>query len=451
MIVTKMAIPRRTMLRGIGATLALPLLDSMVPALSAIAATPARSPLRLGVVYVPNGMVMQEWTPAAEGANFEFGAAMKALEPFRDRLLVLTGLASTPPASAPNGAGVHARASTRFLTDIPPKRSDTSEVQAGVSVDQLIAKELGRQTELASLELAIEGRDLAGSCDIGFSCAYTNTVSWRGPKTPLPMENDPRIVFERMFGGSDSTDRSARLAQIAADKSILDSVTERINQFQRHIGARDRAKLTEYLEAVRDIERRIQKAEEQGTRELPVVEQPGGIPASFEEHAKLMFDLQVLAYQTDLTRVITFMLGRELSGRTFPELGVVESHHATSHHQENPVKIANLLKIKAFYSTLVAYYLNKLRSTPDGDGSLLDHMLILYGGGMGDSNLHAPGNLPVLIAGGAGGRIRTGRHVKHEAGTPIANLHLSLLDMFGVPTVERIGDSSGRLERLSDL
>jgi hypothetical protein len=364
---------------------------------------------------------------------------------------VLSGLASTPPASAPNGAGVHARASTRFLTNIPPKRSDTSEVLAGVSIDQLLARELGRQTQLASLELAIEGRDLAGSCDIGFSCAYTNTIAWRGANTPLPMENDPRVVFERMFGGSDSTDRRARAAQIAADKSLLDSIGERIDEFGRRLGARDRAKLTEYLDAVRDIERRIQKAEEQSSRELPAVDQPGGIPVSFEDHARLMFDLQLLAYQTDLTRVITFMFGRELSGRTFPELGVVESHHATSHHQEDSRKIANLLKIKVHFSTLFGQYLEKLRTTPDGDGSLLDHMMIVYGAGMGDSNQHAPGNLPLLIAGGTGGRIRTGRHVKYETATPLANLHLSLLDVFGVGGVDRMGDSTGRLGRLTDL
>lgn len=265
------------------------------------------------------------------------------------------------------------------------------------------------------------------------------------------MENDPRIVFERMFGGSRSTDRKARLAQIEADKSMLDSVTERVAEFNRRMGARDRAKVAEYLEAVRDIERRIQKAEEQSSKELPVVEQPGGIPASFEDHARLMFDMQVLAYQTDLTRVITFMLGRELSGRTFPEIGVVESHHATSHHQDNPAKIANLLKIKTLHSTLFGYDLEKLKSTPDGDGSLLDHVLILYGSGMGDSNQHAPTNLAVLIAGGAAGRIKSGRHVKYAAGTPLANLHLSVLDVFGVPTVERMGDSTGRLEQLSAL
>jgi hypothetical protein len=444
-----MHLSRRFVLRGLGATLALPLLDSMVPALTAAAQAPARPPLRFGVVYVPNGMVMQEWTPAQDGANFAFPAAMKPLEPFRDKLTVLSGLANNPPPAAATGAGVHARASTRFLTNIPPKRSDTSAVEAGVSVDQLIAQALGNETQLASLEVAIEGRDLAGSCDIGFSCAYTNTISWRGASTALPMENDPRVLFERMFGGSGSTDRAARAAQIATDRSILDSVRDRVATLQGRIGAKDRAKLGEYLEAVRDIERRIRKAEEQSDRELPLVERPRGVPASFEEHAKLMFDLQLLAYETDLTRVITFMLGRELSGRTFPELGVTESHHATSHHQENKGKIANLLKIKVHHAALFAYYLEKLQATPDGDGTLLDNMLILYGAGMGDSNLHAPGNLPVMIAGGAAGRIRTGRHVRYKPGTPMANLHLRVLDIFGVHTERFGGDSTGPIEQLT--
>ena len=449
MIVTRMALPRRTVLRGLGATLALPLLDSMVPAFTPTAYTAAKPTLRFGVVYVPNGMVMQEWTPPEEGSTFAFPAAIKPLEPFRDRLTLLSGLANSLPPSAPNGAGVHARASTRFLTNIPPKRSDTSEVEAGISVDQLIAQQSGDHTQLASLEVAIEGRDLAGSCDIGFSCAYTNTIAWRGSKTPLPMENDPRIVFERMFGGSRSTDRAARAAQIAADRSILDSVKDRIAHLQGRIGARDRGKLGEYLDAVRDIERRIRTAEEQSDRELPLVERPRGVPALFEEHAKLMFDLQLLAYQTDLTRVITFMLGRELSGRTFPELGVAESHHATSHHQDNKGKIANLLKIKVHHTALFAYYLDKLNATADGDGTLLDHTLLLYGAGMGDSNLHAPTNLPVLIAGGAAGHIKTGVHIKYDAGTPMANLHLRLLDIFGIRTVDRLGDSTGPIEHLT--
>jgi hypothetical protein len=449
MIITKKAIARRTVLRGLGASLALPLLDSMVPAMIAAAETAAKPVMRLGVVYVPNGMVMKQWTPTADGTAFEYPSILKPFEPYRDQLTVLTGLNSTPPPNALNAAGVHARASTRFLTDIPPKRSDTSEVSAGISMDQLIARQLGRDTQLASLEIAIEGRDLAGSCDIGFSCAYTNTIAWRGPTTPLPMENDPRALFERMFGDSGSTDRGVRLARMQADKSILDSVTDRIGRLQQRIGRRDRAKLSEYLEAVRDIERRIQRAEEQSGRELPTVDQPAGVPASFEEHAKLLFDLQVLAYQTDLTRVITFMLGRELSGRTFPELGVSEGHHATSHHQEDPVKLANLERIKIFHSTLFAYYLDKLRATPDGDGSLLDHLLIIYGAGMADSNLHATTDLPLILAGGASGAIKGGRHFKYAPATPLANLHLTMLDMFGVPTVDRVGDSTGRLEHLT--
>jgi len=450
MIIFKKALPRRAVLRGIGTTLALPLLDAMIPALTADEHTVAKPVRRLGVVYIPNGMVMAKWTPAREGAGFEMPETLRPLEPFRDKLLVLSGLNSAPPP-LDSGAGVHARASTRFLTAVPPKRSDTSAVEAGVSLDQLAAAAFGAKTQLASLELAIEGRDLVGSCDIGFSCAYTNTVAWRGPSTPLPMENDPRVVFERMFGGSESTDRSAREAQIRTNRSILDSVGARIGDFQRGIGTRDRAKLTEYLDAVRDIERRIQNAEQQSARELPVVEQPAGVPATFEAHAKLMFDLQLLAYQTDLTRVITFMMGRELSGRTFPQIGVVESHHATSHHQGDPVKLANLQKIKAHHAELFAYYVERLHATRDGDGSLLDHVTILFGAGMSDSNAHSGINLPVAIVGGASGEIKGGRHLKYPAGTPMGNLLITLLDKLGVPPVERMGDSTGRLERLSDV
>ena len=449
MIITKKALPRRSVLRGIGTTLALPLLDSMVPALTAFDKTAAQPVRRLGVVYIPNGLVMPKWTPSMVGAGFEMPETLKPLEPFRDRLLVLSGLSNTPPLD--NGAGVHARASTRFLTAVPPKRSDTSAVEAGVSMDQLAAAALGSKTQLASLEVAIEGRELAGSCDIGFSCAYTNTLSWRGPKTPLPMENDPRALFERMFGGSESTDREARLAQIHADRSILDSVSSRIGDFRRGIGSKDRAKLEEYLDAVRDIERRIQNAEQQNDHELPTVTQPAGIPATFEEHAKLMFDLQLLAYQTDLTRVITFMMGRELSGRTFPQIGVIESHHATSHHSNDPVKLANLHKIKAHHAELFAYYVGRLHATPDGDGSLLDHVMILFGCGMSDSNAHAGINLPVSLVGGGSGQLKGGRHVKYPLGTPMANLLLTLLDKLDVPTIERMGDSTGRVEHLTEI
>ncbi len=451
MIITKKAIPRRTVLRGVGATLALPLLDSMIPAFAGAAHAAATPVRRFGVVYVPNGMVMKSFTPEAEGAAFELTPILKPLEPFRNQLLVLSGLSSRPPVGGLAGAasGVHARASTRFLTDVPPKRGQGMEIEAGVSVDQIAAKALAQYTQLASLEVALEGRDLAGSCDVGYSCAYTNTIAWRSATTPLPMENDPRAVFERLFGDSGTTDPAARVARIKKDRSILDSVTERVNRLHQRIGSRDRAKLGEYLEAVRDVERRISKAEEQGGGELPLVDQPAGIPATFEEHSKLMIDMQVLAYQTDLTRVITFMIGRELSSRTYPQLGVSESHHPISHHLNDPAKLASLAKINTHHVAQFAYYLEKLRSTPDGDGSLLDHVLLVYGAGMADSNMHAPNGLPVILAGGGAGQLKGGRHIKYPADTPLANLHLTILDKLGVPTVENIGDSSGKLEHLS--
>jgi hypothetical protein len=450
-IISNKAIPRRTILRGIGASLALPFLDSMVPAFGAAASAAARPVRRFGVVYVPNGMVMKNWTPEAEGTAFELTPILKPLEPFRDDLLVLTGLSSNPPVGGLGGAaaGVHARASTRFLTDVPPKRGQGLEIEAGVSVDQLAAQELGQYTQLASLELALEGRDLTGSCDVGYSCAYTNTIAWRSATTPLPMENDPRAVFERLFGDSGTTDPAARLARIQNDRSILDAVTERVARLQKRIGSRDRAKLGEYLEAVRDVERRIRKAEEQSSQELPLVEQPAGVPATFEQHAALMFDLQVLAYQSDLTRVATIMLGRELSSRTYPQLGVSEAHHPISHHLNDPGKLTSLAKINTHHVNQFAYYLEKLRTTPDGDGSLLDHTIIMYGAGMADSNLHAPNGLPLLLVGGGSGALKGGRHLKYPLDTPLANLHLTLLDKLGVSTVERIGDSTGKVEHLS--
>ena len=451
MIITNKSISRRTVLRGIGTTLALPLLDSMIPAFGPAARAAALPVRRFGVVYVPNGMVMKNWTPEAEGAAFELTPIMKPLEAFRDQMLVVSGLSSNPPIGGFAGAasGVHARASTRFLTDVPPKRDQGVEIEAGISVDQLAARELGQYTQLASLELALEGRELAGSCDVGYSCAYTNTIAWRSARTPLPMENDPRAVFERLFGDSGSTDPSARRARIEADRSILDAVTKRVAGLQKRVGTRDSSKLSEYLDAVRDVERRIQKAEEQSNQQLPLVDEPAGVPATFEEHAKLMFDLQVLAYQTDLTRVITFMIGRDLSGRTYPQIGVSESHHPISHHLNDPAKLTSLTKINTYHALHFAYYLEKLRSTPDGDGSLLDHMIIMYGAGMADSNLHAPNGLPLMLIGGGSGALKGGRHIKYQLDTPVANLHLTLLDKLGVATVDRIGDSTGKVEHLS--
>ena len=450
MIVAKKSLGRRTVLRGMGAALSLPLLDAMVPALTAFQKTAAKPVNRFGTVYVPNGIMMAQWTPSAEGAAFEFTPTLKPLEPFGDRLLVLSGLNSTPPAKQAGAVGVHARASTRFLTDVPPKVTNGSDLEAGISMDQIAAKELGKHTQLASLELGLESTESAASCDNGFNCVYTSTISWRGSTTPLPTENNPRQVFERMFGDAASTDPAVRLARIQQQRSILDSVTQRIARLGQTVGSGDRAKLDEYFEAIRDVERRIQNAERQSATELPVVDQPPGIPASFEEHAKLMYDLYALAWQCDMTRVITFMIAHEFSGRTYPEIGVPDAHHPISHHQNDPGRLAKLAKINHYHVTLFASFLNKLQSTPDGDGSLLDHAMIIYGAGMSDSNAHDPRNLPILLAGGGAGRLKGGSHLRFPKDTPLANLHVTLLDKLGVH-VEKLGDSAGELSELSTV
>ena len=442
MIITRKAIPRRTMLRGLGATLALPLLDGMIPALTAQARTAAAPINRFGVMYVVNGMIMESWTPAAEGAAYELTPTLAALAPHRDRFSVLSGLACVPSPGRPGGA--HAKASTRFLTDVSPPTSETW-LDAGVSVDQLLAREAGRHTQLASLELAIESGETAGACDVGFACAYTNTISWRSANTPLPTENNPRVVFERLFGDSGSTDPKARRARIEQDRSVLDSVIQEAGALKGSLGPGDGAKLVEYLDAIRDVERRIQRAEEQSGRELPVVDHPAGVPDSFDEHVRLMCDLQVLAYQADLTRVVTFMLGREFSGVTFPQIGVTDAHHPITHHQQEPEKIVKVAKINAYQVTKFAYLMDRLQATPDGDGTLLDHVTLIYGTGMGDCNAHDPRSIPLLLAGGGAGHLKGGRHIRYPKETPLANLHLTLLDKFGVK-LDRIGDSTGRLD-----
>ncbi|MCY4662034.1 MAG: DUF1552 domain-containing protein [Acidobacteria bacterium] len=443
MMITKKALPRRTVLRGLGATVALPLLDGMVPALSAIGRTAARPAVRFGAVYVPNGMVMQNWTPAAMGAGFELTPTLTPLAPFRDRLLVLSGLNSTPPPGINGGA--HSRASTKFLTAEHPGAWNPN----AVSMDQIAARELGRHTPVASLELGLEGANFAGSCDSGgFSCAFSYTIAWASGSTPLPMEHNPRAVFERLFGDNDSTDPAARRARREAQRSILDSVQEDVARLGRELGVGDRRKVGAYLDAVRDVERRIAIAERQGDDDLPLLERPMGVPASFAEHAGLMYDLQLLAWQTDRTRVTTFMSGHELSGRTYREIDVPDAHHPLSHHRNVPESLAKLTKINTYHTTLFASFLEKLASTPDGDGSLLDHAMILYGAGMSDSNAHSPYNLPVLLAGGGAGQLRGGRHLVYPSGTPLANLHVSLLDKLGVD-VDRIGDSTGALPRLA--
>ena len=441
MIILKKKLSRRTMLRGIGASLALPLLDSMTPAL---ANTGPQTVSRLGVVYVPNGMAMKAWTPAAEGADFELTRILQPMAAYRDRMLVLTGLNGVP-----SNAGVHASASTRFLTGVTPARTE-NDLQAAVSIDQLVARRFGQETQLGSLELALDENDVFGSCDIGFSCMYTSTIAWRDANTPLPMETNPRLVFERLFGDIGTTDPQVRLQRIRKDRSLLDSLTERVAELNREVGAGDRARLDQYLDAVRDVERRIQMAEEQSGRDLPEVTQPSGVPDTYEEHAKLMFDLQVLAYQTDLTRVITFMMGRELSGRTYAEIGVPDSHHPTSHHRDDPVLYEKIIKINEFHTGLFAWYLDKLDATPDGEGSLLDNMLMLYGAGMSDSNQHDNRGLPLVLFGGGSGKLRGGRHIRYPEGTPVSNLHLTMLDKMGMP-VDRLSNSTGPLELLSEV
>ena len=373
----------------------------MVPALVAARKTVANPIVRLGAIYLPNGMSMDSWTPAQAGSEFEFSPTLMPLLPRRDRVLVVSGLRNSAADPGPGeiATGPHSRGPAAWLSGVHSKKMDGTDVRAGITIDQIAARELGIHTQLASLELSLESTEMLGSCDIGYSCAYQSTVSWRSPTVPLPMENDPRAVFERMFGG-DTTDPQERLARTRKERSILDSVSTQVRGLQRQLGPNDGAKLGEYLDAVRDVERRIQKAEEQSDREFPVVEQPIGTPATFEEYCKLMFDLQVLAYQVDLTRVITFMMGREVSNRTFPEIGVSEPHHPLSHHQNKPEKKAPKARVDTYHIRMFAYLLERLHATQDGDGSLLDHVMILYGSGISDGDIHNHINLPVLVAAG---------------------------------------------------
>ena len=438
MMITKKALSRRTVLKALGATVPLPLLDAMVPALTALRHTPATPALRFGAVYVPNGVIPGQWFPAAEGSAFEWSPTLTPLAPFRDRVLVISGLDSVPPP--PPGErqyNNHADASTRFLTDVTPSRN----LRAGVSIDQLAAKVLGQDTSLPSLELALESVDSGTSCDFGRSCVYTGTIAWAGPTAPLPMEHDPSAAFVRLFGDGARSDSAERLARMRKKGSILDSLLGEVASLRTTVAAADRSRISGYLESVRDVERRIQKAVAQNA-ELPAFDRPAGIPETFEQHARLMFDIQLLAYQGDVTRVVTFMVGREFSGRTYPEIGVPDAHHPISHHQRDPVRMEKCAKINHYHVSLFAAFLEKMRNTPDGDGSLLDHSAILYGAGMSEGNGHVPRNLPILLVGGANGQLKGGRHVKYAAGTPLANFHVSLLDKLGVP-IESHGNSTG--------
>lgn len=449
MIITKKHLPRRSFLRGVGVSLALPLLDGMVPALGSLRARAAEPIRRLGIVYVPNGMFMPNWTPSVETARLEITKTLEPLARFKDDMVMISGLCSEEGIARPGeGAGDHARAAGAFLTGVHPKKTEGHDIRAGVSMDQIAARVLGQETQLASLEVSLESAERAGSCDPGYSCAYANTLCWSSETTPLPMASDPRAVFERLFGTSGTTDPAAWLAARQHDKSLLDMVTAKVARLRRDLGPRDRVKLNEYLDAVRDVERRIQTAEQQTARELPAMDQPAGVPATFEEHAKLMFDLQVLAYQADLTRVITFMIGQETSNRAYPEIGVPDAHHALSHHGGDAALIEKLKQVDSHLVTMFAYYVDRLASTPDGDGTLLDSMMLMYGSGMSDGNRHNHHDLPTLLVGGASGRLQGGRHIRVEPDTPNTNLFLAMLDKLGAP-IESFGDSSGRVEALS--
>jgi len=446
MIISKLALPRRTFLRGVGATLALPLLDAMVPALSAMGNTVAAPVRRLGFFYIPNGANMWQWTPENVGNGFTFSPTLKSLEPYRQHVVVLSGLDQKQAENFGEGVGEHARASAVWLNGVRPKRTEAADVRAGTTADQIAAAAIGGDTQLPSLELALEPSFMVGNCDNGYSCVYMNTLCWRTPTTPLPMENNPRLVFERMFGDGGSMQQ--RRAEMKKDQSILDSVTGDIARLQQTIGPSDRGRVNEYLDGVREVERRIQRAESQTQGDQasmpPDLQRPVGVPDSFEEHAKLMYDLQLLAFQADITRVITFQIGREFSPRTFPNLGITDGHHTISHHQMNPERLAKYARINAYHVELFSYFVDKMRSTPDGDGSLLDHSLLLYGGGISDGDKHSHLALPTLLVGGAAGRVKGDRHVKLSSGTPMNNLLLTVLDKAGVHTDE-FGDATGEL------
>jgi len=412
----------------------------MVPALSRAA---TKAPVRLGFVYHPTGMIMEQYTPAAEGAGFAFTPTLKPLEAYRDRLNVFTGLAQMNGRALGDGPGDHAREGATWLTGVHPKRSET-DIRCGVSADQLAARELGKQTQLASLEVSLEPPSFAGTCDQNYSCAYTNTVSWRSETLPMPMETSPRALFERLFGEGESTDPAARRAALKEQRSLLDYVTGSIDRLETKLGSSDRNKLSEYLEAIRDIERRIQKAELQSSEmKLPEMQRPSSIPETFEEQAKLMTDLQIMAWQTDMTRVLTFMYGHAGSNRSYRAIGIADGHHSISHHQNDPEKIAKVAKIDQHLFSTFSYFVERLKATPDGDGSLLDHSLVLYGSSLSDANVHMHHNLPTLVVGGGGG-MKGGRHLKYKEGTPLNNLFLTMLNKAGVPA-ESFGDSTGEL------
>ena len=444
MIISKKALPRRTFLKGVGATLALPLLDAMIPAATALEKTVAKPVKRLGFVFMPMGCDQSRWTPGSEKNLDKLSPILDSLAPVKDRITVMTNmeLANAYPGS-------HATSNSSFLSAAKAKHTETNDYYLGTTVDQVAAQQLGKETQLPSLELAMDLLQTVGQCDNGYACVYQNNLSWSSPTTPLPAEAHPRIVFESLFGeGGSAAERRAALRKRA---SLLDAFNNDIARLKRDLGAADRDKVNQYLDTIREVERRIQRAEADTTNNpLPDLDRPVGVPAAYADHARLMFDLQLLAFQGDITRVITFQLARETSNRTYPEIGVPDPHHPLSHHGNDPDKIARMAKINAFHVSLFAEYLQKLKDTPEGNGSLLDNSLILYGSGIGNPNIHDHTNLPIIVAGGAAGGMRGNRHIRYDKATPLANLHLTLLDKVGV-RLDSFADSTGKLNELFPL
>lgn len=443
MIISKKALPRRTFLRGMGAAVALPLLDAMVPSMTALASTPANPVRRLGFVYVPMGSNISMWTPPVEGALTSLSPSLGPLASVKDQLSVISNLELKNAYP-----GTHATSNASFLSAAKAKWTESTDYYLGTTVDQIAAQQIGQETQLPSLELAMDLLDMVGQCDNGYACVYQNNLSWSSPTSPLPPEAHPRVVFERLFGEGGSA--SQRRAALGRRASLLDWVREDIARLQGKLGPGDRAKVSEYLDTVREVERRIQKAEaETENNALPDLDRPIGVPAAYADHAKLMFDLQVLAFRGDVTRVVTFQLARESSNRTYPEIGVPDPHHPISHHGNDPEKLAMLAKINQFHVSLFGYFLEQLAAVQDGEGSLLDHTLYMYGSGMGNPNVHDHVRLPVVVAGGGAMRTKGGRHIHYKEPTPMANLHLTLLNLAGV-NLETWSDSTGKVETLLD-
>ena len=445
--ITKKALPRRTVLRGMGSLVALPLLGAMVPALTATGRTAAAPISRLGFFYAPNGMFLPNFHPTGNGGrDYKITRILSPLKDYREQMIVVSGLSNNGLVSPNEGGGVHTRAHGGWLSGVLPKRTEGADIEAGKTVDQFAADVLGKDTSLRSLELTTESNFTVGNCENGYSCTYQNSTSWRSPTTPLYHERDPRVVFQRLFGDGGSVE--ARLAQMQTDRSILDSVTDSINQLERKLGPSDRVMMEEYLDAVREIERRIQRTvQNNASGPLPTAQQPAGLPDTYEEHVDTLFEMLVLAYQADITRVSCFQMARELSGRTYPHIGVPEGHHTVSHHQLNPHNIEQYTKINIHQVSLFSKLIDRMHNTPDGDGSLLDHSIMMYGTGMGDGDHHTPYDLPVILVGGGSGQMKGGRHIKYAMHTPFMNLGLTLLDKVGVQ-VDSISDSTGLLTNL---